>query len=92
MYLGQIVETAEVEALFAAPAHPYSQALLAAVPRLDGPTPAAAAYAGEVPSPLAPPPGCRFHPRCPYAFDRCRLEMPGQLPTATGSARCFLCA
>jgi oligopeptide/dipeptide ABC transporter ATP-binding protein len=90
MYLGQIVEVADVEALFSEPAHPYTEVLLAAVPRIDGQPHSLTAYAGEVPSPLDPPPGCRFHPRCPHAFDRCRHEAPGDLPTATGSARCFL--
>ena len=90
MYLGQIVEIADVEALFSEPAHPYTEVLLAAVPRIDGQPRSVTAYAGEVPSPLDPPPGCRFHPRCPHAFDRCRHEVPGDLPTTTGSARCFL--
>ena len=83
MYLGQIVEEASAERLFAGPAHPYSQALLAAMPagerdwaagrdleRLPPPLP------GEPPSPLAPPAGCRFHPRCPKARDICRSVPP----------------
>jgi len=77
MYLGKIVETALGAALFDAPRHPYTRALLAAVPIPD---PAArrklALLSGEVPSPMAPPPGCRFHTRCPFAQDRCREEEP----------------
>jgi oligopeptide/dipeptide ABC transporter ATP-binding protein len=90
MYLGQIVEQGETEALFRAPQHPYTEALLAAVPSLD---PAArrarAAVRGDVPSPAAPPPGCRFHTRCPYAFARCREEVPQDYATPTGAASCF---
>jgi oligopeptide/dipeptide ABC transporter ATP-binding protein len=77
MYLGRIVELAERPALFAEPQHPYTEALLDSVPvsdpalRRDQPT-----IAGEVPSPMRPPPGCRFHPRCPLAQDRCRNETP----------------
>ena len=77
MYLGRIVELAETEALFDRPQHPYTQALLAAAPTLDPDRRAAgAAVRGELPSPLAIPAGCPFHPRCPYAFDRCRTELP----------------
>jgi peptide/nickel transport system ATP-binding protein/oligopeptide transport system ATP-binding protein len=77
MYLGKIVETAPGAALFDMPRHPYTRALLAAVPIPD---PAfrreRALLAGEVPSPMAPPPGCRFHTRCPFAQERCRVEEP----------------
>jgi len=77
MYLGRIVETAPTGALFAAPRHPYTQALLRAVPRLrPGRRGGDAAVLGELPSPLAPPPGCAFHPRCPWAEGRCRAEVP----------------
>jgi oligopeptide/dipeptide ABC transporter ATP-binding protein len=77
MYLGRIVETAPAAQLFRAPRHPYTQALLSANPVPDptqGLTPQV--LPGEVPSPLAPPPGCHFHPRCPRAFERCRVEAP----------------
>jgi peptide/nickel transport system ATP-binding protein len=91
MYLGQIVEEADSERLFSDPRHPYTRALLAAVPSLD---PArrgvAVCLAGDVPSPAAPPPGCRFHTRCPEVFDRCRSEEPPSHPVADGVSRCFL--
>src|SRR5688500_9586150 len=78
MYLGKIVELADREALFARPQHPYTQALLAAVPE---PAPRASPRApillkGELPSPMSPPAGCSFHTRCPHAFDRCKSEIP----------------
>ncbi len=77
MYLGQIVEIARKEALFENPLHPYSQALIEAAPIAD---PRARrtrlVIEGDVPSPMNPPPGCRFHTRCPYAFSRCRSEEP----------------
>jgi peptide/nickel transport system ATP-binding protein len=77
MYLGRIVELAPTRALFDGPLHPYTEALLSAVPVPD---PAARRkriiLAGDVPSPVELPTGCRFHARCPYAFDRCRVEEP----------------
>ena len=76
MYLGRIVEEAPVEELFASPAHPYTQALLNERPDLDAERKAYATISGEIPSPLAPPSGCHFHPRCPFAMDRCRVERP----------------
>jgi peptide/nickel transport system ATP-binding protein len=76
MYLGRIVEEAATDELFAAPNHPYTQALLAEVPRLDDRRKNFAALKGEIPSPLDPPPGCHFHPRCPHALSRCRVEAP----------------
>jgi oligopeptide/dipeptide ABC transporter ATP-binding protein len=77
MYVGRIVETAPTTALYATPRHPYTEALLAAVPKAD---PAlrdqTSAPRGEIADPANPPPGCAFHPRCPYAVDRCRTELP----------------
>jgi oligopeptide/dipeptide ABC transporter ATP-binding protein len=91
MYLGQIVEERAAEALFAAPAHPYTRGLLAAVPSVDPAAPGARARVrGDVPSPARPPAGCRFHTRCPEVFDRCRTEAPGPAAVDGGSARCFL--
>ena len=92
MYLGAIVELADRDALFGAPRHPYSQALLSAVlpPDLKARTPRVA-LKGEVPSPIDPPAGCRFHTRCPYAFDRCRIEAPALTPRGpTQFAACHL--
>ncbi len=76
MYLGRIVEEAPTEALFATPNHPYTQALLAEVPRLEAKRRAYTPVKGEIPSPLNPPSGCHFHPRCPHALQRCRDEAP----------------
>jgi peptide/nickel transport system ATP-binding protein len=84
MYLGRIVESAEVEALFRAPNHPYTQALLAEVPRLDQRKRHFTPVKGEIPSPLDPPTGCHFHPRCPHAFARCRTEAPALKEIAPG--------
>ncbi len=90
MYLGRIVEVAPTAELFAAPLHPYTQALLASAPRADParrvpPQP----LAGEIPSPIDLPSGCTFHPRCPLAVDRCRTERPEQ--RALGPARRAAC-
>ena len=76
MYLGRIVELAGAKELFARPRHPYTRMLLDAVPDLGMTGKARTPVGGEVPNPLAPPPGCAFHPRCPHANARCRSEAP----------------
>jgi oligopeptide/dipeptide ABC transporter ATP-binding protein len=76
MYLGGLVEIAPTPALFAAPRHPYTQALLAAVPVPDPTLPRRPPIEGELPSAVNPPSGCRFHTRCPLAVERCRVEVP----------------
>ncbi len=77
MYLGRIVESASTEEIFSAPKHPYTKALLAEAPRLDQRKRDFAPIEGEIPSPLDPPKGCFFNPRCPHAQDLCRKEQPG---------------
>ena len=85
MYLGKIVELTDRKSLFRSPLHPYTEALLSAVPL---PNPRATRkriiLPGDVPSPITPPPGCRFHTRCPYAEERCRLEEPGMKEVRPG--------
>jgi oligopeptide transport system ATP-binding protein len=77
MYLGRIVELAPVDELYARPVHPYSEALLSAVPVPDPDVPdSGIVLEGDVPSPIDPPPGCRFHPRCRYATEQCRVDDP----------------
>jgi oligopeptide/dipeptide ABC transporter ATP-binding protein len=92
MYGGRIVETAPAAALFTSPAHPYTEGLLRAAPRLDGPDRPTPAIPGSVPPATAWPAGCRFRPRCAHAFDRCTDE-PALLPAgADRGARCWLVA
>jgi peptide/nickel transport system ATP-binding protein len=76
MYLGRVVESAPTTDLFAGPKHPYTRALLAEVPRLDQRKRDFTPIAGEIPSPLDPPPGCHFHPRCPLALPICKTKAP----------------
>jgi len=85
MYLGRVVEWAPREVLFRAPAHPYTRALLETIPDVSRPGRRRAAIPGEVPSALAPPSGCAFHPRCPLAEPRCRVERPELRPLGDGS-------
>jgi oligopeptide/dipeptide ABC transporter ATP-binding protein len=77
MYLGHVVELTDTESLYARPSHPYTQALISAIPQPD---PALRreriVLTGDMPSPEAPPPGCVFHPRCPLAMEVCTREMP----------------
>jgi len=92
MYLGKIVELTDKRSLFAYPQHPYTEALLAAVPVPDPKIQRKRVIlAGDVPSPIHPPSGCRFHTRCPYAFDRCRIEEPPMKEVRRGHwAACHL--
>ena len=92
MYLGRVVEVGDADAVFASPLHPYTQALLRAVPQMRvGRRDENVALAGELPSPLAIPTGCPFHPRCPLAFDRCRVQAPALYAGPDGhEAECHL--
>ena len=85
MYLGRIVEDAPTETLFATPRHPYTQLLLATIPDVRDPHRDREVRAGEVPSPLNPPSGCSFHPRCPLADARCKAERPAVLAWPDGA-------
>jgi oligopeptide/dipeptide ABC transporter ATP-binding protein len=76
MYLGLIVESGPAEDIWTTPLHPYTQALIKSIPRVDGYGTLPEALSGEVPDPANPPTGCRFHPRCPLAFDRCKRDVP----------------
>jgi peptide/nickel transport system ATP-binding protein len=90
MYAGRIVERAKVADLFAQPQHPYTIGLLGSIPRLDIEQERLAAIEGQVPNPLAPVTGCRFHPRCPFVIDRCRNEEPPVVDVGSGhEAACW---
>jgi oligopeptide/dipeptide ABC transporter ATP-binding protein len=87
MYLGKLVEYGPAEDVYTKPAHPYTQALLSAVPEPDPAIERARKrilLEGDVPSPINPPSGCRFHTRCPYAFDRCSVEDPAMREVRAG--------
>jgi peptide/nickel transport system ATP-binding protein len=88
MYLGRLVEVAPTETLFRRPKHPYTRMLLDTIPDLDMTGRQRSPVGGEVPSPINPPSGCSFHPRCPYANDRCRSERPRPLPIEGGTVAC----
>ena len=92
MYLGRIVEVASRERCFGSPKHPYTFALLSAVPVPEpGKARTRIVLKGDVPSPINPPSGCHFHTRCPYVFERCRSEEPLLKPVAPGQdAACHL--
>jgi peptide/nickel transport system ATP-binding protein len=84
MYLGRVVESAAADAIFSSANHPYTQALLASAPKLEVKKIEFYAAKGEIPSPLHPPSGCHFHPRCPHAMERCTVERPALKEVAAG--------
>ncbi len=88
MYLGRIVEIADKAALFSTPRHPYTRMLLDAIPDIHMSGRARTPVQGEVPNPMQPPSGCTFHPRCPHANERCRVERPQLLPFGATHAAC----
>ncbi|RJL06638.1 ATP-binding cassette domain-containing protein [Paracoccus aestuarii] len=88
LYLGRLAEVAPAEALFATPQHPYTRMLLDAVPDIEMTGRRRKPVEGEIPSPIDPPPGCPFHPRCPFANDRCRIEIPGLTRRGDQAAAC----
>jgi peptide/nickel transport system ATP-binding protein/oligopeptide transport system ATP-binding protein len=95
MYLGKIVELTDKRSLFLEPRHPYTEALLLAVPKPEPPKPGAGReriiIAGDLPSPINPPSGCRFHTRCPYVMNRCKVEEPALKAVKPGHlAACHL--
>lgn len=88
MYLGRLVEQAPTDTLFRRPKHPYTRMLLDTIPDLDMSGRQRTPVAGEVPSPLNPPSGCSFHPRCPFANERCKLERPKSFAIEGGAVAC----
>jgi len=92
MYLGRIVEIASRDELFETPRHPYTRMLLSAIPDIAGEGRTRTPVAGEVPNPLDPPPGCTFHPRCPFARDVCRAQPPQTVTRGTAQIACHAVA
>jgi len=88
MYLGRLCEVAETRTLFSRPRHPYTRFLMDAIPDLEMTGRARIPVGGEVPSPINPPSGCAFHPRCPFANDRCKTERPELLPSGEARVAC----
>jgi peptide/nickel transport system ATP-binding protein len=92
MYLGRIVEVAPAHELFAAPRHPYTRLLMDALPDLEMSGRPRRPIEGEIPNPIAPPSGCAFHPRCPWAFEPCRFQMPTLADQGGHAAACHALA
>ncbi len=90
LYLGALVEVAESKTLFQAPKHPYTRMLLDAVPDLEMTGKKQKEITGEIPNPINPPTGCTFHPRCPFAEERCKKEKPQLAKSGSGAAACHL--
>jgi peptide/nickel transport system ATP-binding protein len=88
MYLGRIIEIAPSQELFRNPRHPYTRMLLDAVPQLDATGARRNPIEGEIPNPLDPPKGCPFHPRCPHADERCRIELPQLIALESSAVSC----
>jgi peptide/nickel transport system ATP-binding protein len=88
LYLGRLVEVADAKKLFSAPQHPYTRMLLDAVPDLALSGRRRKPVLGEIPNPIDPPSGCAFHPRCPWAADICKTDLPMAMPSPTGTAAC----
>jgi peptide/nickel transport system ATP-binding protein len=88
LYLGRLAEISEAKTLFRQPRHPYTRMLLDAVPDLEMTGRQRKKVEGEIPNPIDPPPGCTFHPRCPFAFDRCRVEVPSLLDNGISQTTC----
>jgi oligopeptide/dipeptide ABC transporter ATP-binding protein len=84
MYSGRVVESGTINRVFTAPSHPYTIGLLRAVPTMDTMRGSLEEIPGSIPNLLTPPPGCRFHPRCPYAMDICRVDPPPPLTSLEG--------
>jgi peptide/nickel transport system ATP-binding protein len=84
MYLGRVVEIADTRKIFQRALHPYTQMLQSAIPDLQMTGKPRTPVAGEVPNPLDPPAGCTFHPRCPHAYERCKIERPELIDNADG--------
>ena len=85
MYLGTMCELADTKTLFSSPKHPYTQALLSAIPRLENASPEFIRLKGEVPTPVNLPSGCVFHGRCPHANERCKRDIPEAIAQSDGS-------
>ena len=92
LYLGRLVEEAPARELFADPKHPYTRMLLDAVPDIEMAGKERLAIAGEIPNPVNPPPGCHFHPRCPFVMPHCRTVVPPPFEVGQASVRCHLFA